>query len=196
MSDELPDTGATEAAAQDTPDTQPASDPQPTTQPDPLDAPITEWSDSILDLPQDAEVDPELIASFGQAAVAMGLNSRQAKELAGWQMSEVKRLVEARDAAQREALLQLWGDKAETNRLDLQKKLERLEREKGFQGFGKAFVESGAANNAVVLNGLYHLLCKFEEDKGLKGAPSAPQDQPETPLEGIRRAFAEARARG
>lgn len=162
-------------------------------QSDPADNPLTEWSDSILDLPKDAGIDPDMVASFGKAAIGMGLNAKQAKALASWQMQAVNDCMAARMEAQKAKLQELWGSNTRPNCLKLQEQIRLLDRQKGFEGIAQALDQSGATNNAVVLNALFKLLGRYSEASGMKSYGSAPSPETETELEGIRRAFAEAR---
>ncbi len=159
------------------------------------DNPLTEWSDSILDLPKDAGIDPDMVASFGKAAIDMGLNAKQAKALASWQMQAVNDCMAARLEEQQARLRELWGSNTKANSLKLQEQIRLLDRQKGFEGIAQALDQSGATNNAVVLNALFRLLERYSEAGGVRSVGSASAPETETELEGIRRAFAEARAR-
>lgn len=183
-------------------DTAPGIDPVPDgeadadAEPDPDDAPITDWSKVSLDLPEGAEVDDGVLASFGQAAVELGLSRKQAGALAKWQLDTI--------AAQREALMEAgvrelnraWGSKGEANQRAVLGLISRIDRLAGDDSFSKALAASGATLFPGVLKGLLAVAGLLSEDSMGGAGAAGMTEHDETALEGLENALKEARRRG
>ena len=145
-----------------------------------------------LGLPEDARFSPELLADFGRQAVELGLNPKQARALAQWEyqtgLSMRQQLLESGT----EQLKKAWGSRYEANRQAALTLVSQLDRELGDESFSKALNACGAAYQAPIVMALAHLAGRLAEDSMGKSQPDAAS-RPETALEGLENALAEAR---
>lgn len=157
-------------------------------QPDPETQPITDWSKVDLGLAKDAPVDEALLASFGEAAVKMGLTPAQAKAAINWQLEAIKEAQEAYADEQFAALKKAWGKKMAACGTKVNELVTRIDGK--VAGFSEAFAKSGAANSALVLQGLLAIATMLEEDGLGAGASGGGSEKQETAEEGILAAYA------
>lgn len=159
---------------------------------DPESQPITKWEDVDLGLPEDAAFSPELLADFGKQAVDLGLTPKQAKALAQWEhqagLAIRQQLLEDGTAQLKKA----WGNRYEANRNAAITLISQLDRELGDESFSRALNASGAACHAPIVMGLAYLASRLAEDSMGKSQPDGAI-KPETALEGLQNALAEAR---
>ena len=165
---------------------------EPEAEKDPELQPITKWEDVDLGLPKDADINQELLAQFGKQAVALGLNPKQARALAQWNyeagLAMRQQLLEDGTAQLKKA----WGNNYEARRNAALTLVSQLDRELGDEAFSKALNMSGAACHAPIVMGLAYLAGRLSEDSMGKCQPDAAS-RPETALEGLQNALAEAR---
>lgn len=178
-----PAASAPQGAASAAPDYDPQADPD--------NQPITDFSK--LDLGIDpAKLDAAVLGAFGKTAVDIGLTPYQARALAQWQVNMIAEAGAAHQQAQEATLRKAWGNAYEANRGRVLGLCSRLDRVPGLEGFSQGLVESGAANDARVVQGLYHIAAMVGEDS-LGSLRPGPASKPETAYEGICEAFARAR---
>lgn len=162
---------------------------------DPDNSPISDWESVDLGLSEEDAVDQDVLASFGKAAVDLGLTPKQAKALARWQLDAI---AEARTALMEtgaEELRKDWGRKSEANQQKVLSLIANIDRKIGNEAFSKALGASGATCHAGVIKGLYAIASMLSEDAMGAGKASAMPDKPETALEGIENAFREMKQR-
>lgn len=151
---------------------------------------LAEWAEDTLSLPEG--VDADLVASFGEAAVGMGLTRTQAQKLADWQLAAVKDAYARQMERGTQELVDAWGSGVQKNCEQVVSFLARMERLTGSDSFSKALRETGAANSPAIIMGLHALSKVIAEDS--IGGIQAETEGPEDALTGIERAFAGARA--
>lgn len=159
---------------------------------DPDTRPITKWEDVNLGLPEDARLSPELLADFGRQAVELGLNPKQARALAQWEYQTGLSIRQQLLESGTEQLKKAWGGRYEANRQAALTLVSQLDRELGDESFSKALNACGAAYQAPIVMALAHLAGRLAEDSMGKSQPDAAS-RPETALEGLENALAEAR---
>lgn len=160
---------------------------------DPDSQPITDWSKVDLGLPEDAQLDPELLKSFGAAAVDMGLTKAQAKAAVEWQLNAIRERREAYYNQQEKEIQKAWGKNVQANNNKIIALAARIDRMKGCENFSKALKESGAAFSADMCKGLLAIANLLDEDGITAGEGTGGGDRAETALEGITAALEEAR---
>ena len=158
----------------------------------PEDAPLTQWEDGMVSLPEDIQPDADMLAGFGRAAVAAGLTRRQAQALVDWQTAFQKERAQAQLDAGMATLRKAWGNKAGPNQKAVLGLVSRIDRALGDESFSRALGESGAARHAGVVLGLHKIASLMAEDS-LGSAAGAAEEHDETPLEGLENALREAR---
>lgn len=159
------------------------------------DIPISDWSQVDLGLPDDAEVDANVLDSFGEEAIRLGLTPNQAKALAKWQLDAI---AETRSRLMEEGLADLrsaWGRKAAANQRSVMTLIANVDRQMGNDSFSKALDASGATMRAAVCKGLLAIANMLSEDSMGQGGGAGFSQEPETALQGIENAFKEMRAR-
>lgn len=162
--------------------------------PDPEKQPITDWSKVNLDIPKDSQIDPDVLAAFGELAQKEGLTPVQAKAAVHFQLDAIRKAQAAYLAEQEKILKDAWGADIKRNSEQVMSLVTRISRIKGLEDFPKAFDMSGAANNATVLKGLHAIAALLEEDgTGTPSGAAGGGSREETALEGIQAVFAEAR---
>lgn len=163
-------------------------------QADPLDAAIADWSKVKLEgLPDNAPLD--VIASFGkEVAQELGMSQRQAEAAIRWELKKhdefQKQFFETNNAE----LDRLWGQNRQLNLSRVNKLVASVCSQKGLEGFEDALYQTGAANSAVILNGLLAIANLVGEDKTGAGGASGASVQPQTAYEGIMEAYKQARS--
>ncbi|WP_297229550.1 hypothetical protein [uncultured Desulfovibrio sp.] len=182
------------------PDSRPGKDdglPLPPDSPDvPDDIPLTQWDEDAVRLPDGIPPDADMLAGFGEAAVAAGLTRRQAQALVDWQTAFQRERARAQLDAGMATLRKAWGNKAEANQQAVLGLVSRIDRALGDESFSRALGESGAARHAGVVLGLYRIAALMAEDS-LGSAAGAAAEHDETALEGLQNALHELRqARG
>lgn len=182
------------------PDSRPGKDdglPLPPDSPDvPDDIPLTQWDEDAVRLPDGIPPDADMLAGFGEAAVAAGLTRRQAQALVDWQTAFQQERARAQLDAGMATLRKAWGNKAEANQQAVLGLVSRIDRALGDESFSRALGESGAARHAGVVLGLYRIAALMAEDS-LGSAAGAAAEHDETALEGLQNALHELRqARG
>lgn len=182
------------------PDNRPGKDdglPLPPDSPDvPDDIPLTQWDEDAVRLPDGIPPDADMLAGFGEAAVAAGLTRRQAQALVDWQTAFQQERARAQLDAGMATLRKAWGNKAEANQQAVLGLVSRIDRALGDESFSRALGESGAARHAGVVLGLYRIAALMAEDS-LGSAAGAAAEHDETALEGLQNALHELRqARG
>lgn len=182
------------------PDSRPGKDdglPLPPDSPDvPDDIPLTQWDEDAVRLPDGIPPDADMLAGFGEAAVAAGLTRRQAQALVDWQTAFQRERARAQLDAGMATLRKAWGNKAEANQQAVLGLVSRIDRALGDESFSRALGESGAARHAGVVMGLYRIAALMAEDS-LGSAAGAAAEHDETALEGLQNALHELRqARG
>ena len=159
------------------------------------DTPITDWSAVDLGLPEDAAIDENVLAAFGEKSVELGLTPKQAKALASWQLELARETREAQLEAGVAELRKAWGRKADANQKAVVALLSRVDRQLGSDEFSRAIGASGAANSPAVCKGLLAIAQMLSEDAMGRGGSGDMPVKPETALEGIENAFREMRAK-
>lgn len=159
------------------------------------DTPITDWSAVDLGLPEDAAIDENVLAAFGEKSVELGLTPKQAKALASWQLELARETYEAQLEAGVAELRKAWGKKANANQKAVVALLSRVDRQLGSDEFSRAIGASGAANSPAVCKGLLAIAQMLSEDAMGRGGSGDMPVKPETALEGIENAFREMRAK-
>ncbi len=159
------------------------------------DTPITDWSAVDLGLPEDAAIDENVLAAFGEKSVELGLTPKQAKALASWQLELARETYEAQLEAGVAELRKAWGRKADANQKAVVALLSRVDRQLGSDEFSRAIGASGAANSPAVCKGLLAIAQMLSEDAMGRGGSGDMPVKPETALEGIENAFREMRAK-
>lgn len=159
------------------------------------DTPITDWSKVDLGLPEDAAIDENVLAAFGEKSVELGLTPKQAKALASWQLELARETYEAQLEAGVAELRKAWGKKADANQKAVVALLSRVDRQLGSDEFSRAIGASGAANSPAVCKGLLAIAQMLSEDAMGRGGSGDMPVKPETALEGIENAFREMRAK-
>ncbi len=159
------------------------------------DTPITDWSAVDLGLPEDAAIDENVLAAFGEKSVELGLTPKQAKALASWQLELARETYEAQLEAGVAELRKAWGKKADANQKAVVALLSRVDRQLGSDEFSRAIGASGAANSPAVCKGLLAIAQMLSEDAMGRGGSGDMPVKPETALEGIENAFREMRAK-
>ncbi len=159
------------------------------------DTPITDWSAVDLGLPEDAAIDENVLAAFGEKSVELGLTPKQAKALASWQLELARETREAQLEAGVAELRKAWGKKADANQKAVVALLSRIDRQLGNDEFSRAIGASGAANSPAVCKGLLAIAQMLSEDTMGRGGSGDMPIKPETALEGIENAFREMRAK-
>lgn len=184
----------TERMPEDAPSTPsaPSAPPEQETPPDPDSLPLSGWKDGMVSLPEGIEADADMLAGFGEAAVAAGLTRRQAQALVDWQGRFQLAQAQARMDAGMDTLRKAWGHKAETNQKKVLGLVSRIDRALGDESFSRALGESGATLHAGVVLGL-HKLAELMAEDSLGSAAGAAAEHDETPLEGLENALREAR---
>ena len=182
------------------PDSRPGKDdglPLPPDSPDvPDDIPLTQWDEDAVRLPDGIPPDADMLAGFGEAAVAAGLTRRQAQALVDWQTAFQQERARAQLDAGMATLRKAWGNKAEANQQAVLGLVSRIDRALGDESFSRALGESGAARHAGVVLGLHRIAALMAEDS-LGSAAGAAAEHDETALEGLQNALHELRqARG
>ena len=160
---------------------------------EPDNAPITKWEDVSLDLPEVAEVDRDILDSFGKTAVALGLTPNQARALANWQLEAVAGKREALMEAGIKELSREWGSRAGANQRAVLSLISRIDRDLGDESFSTALGRSGATCHAGVVRGLLAVARLLSEDSMGKAGAGARAEHDETALEGLNNALREAR---
>lgn len=162
---------------------------------DPDDSPISDWSRVDLGLGRDAQVDPDLVESFGRKAVELGLTPKQARALAGWQLEAGRLALEGLLDSGVKELARDWGAKAGANQQAVGRLITRIDRKLGDDSFSKALGRSGATCHAAVCKGLLAVAEMLSEDS-IGGGAGAPMPQAEeSALEGLEAAFRQARGK-
>ena len=159
------------------------------------DTPITDWSAVDLGLPEDAAIDENVLAAFGEKSVELGLTPKQAKALASWQLELARETYEAQLEAGVAELRKAWGKKANANQKAVVALLSRVDRQLGSDEFSRAIGASGAAKSPAVCKGLLAIAQMLSEDAMGRGGSGDMPVKPETALEGIENAFREMRAK-
>lgn len=159
---------------------------------DPDTQPITKWEDVDLGLPEDAQFSPELLADFGKQAIELGLSPKQARALAQWEYQAGLSMRQQLMESGMEQLKKAWGGRYEANRKAALSLVSQLDRELGDESFSRALNACGAAYQAPIVMALAHLAGRLAEDTMGKSQPDAAS-KPETALEGLENALAEAR---
>lgn len=159
------------------------------------DQPIRDWSAVDLGLPEDAAIDENVLAAFGEKSVELGLTPKQAKALASWQLELARETYEAQLEAGVAELRKAWGRKANANQKAVVALLSRVDRQLGSDEFSRAIGASGAANSPAVCKGLLAIAQMLSEDAMGRGGSGDMPVKPETALEGIENAFREMRAK-
>ncbi len=159
------------------------------------DQPIRDWSAVDLGLPEDAAIDENVLAAFGEKSVELGLTPKQAKALASWQLELARETHEAQIEAGVAELRKAWGKKANANQKAVVALLSRVDRQLGSDEFSRAIGASGAANSPAVCKGLLAIAQMLSEDAMGRGGSGDMPVKPETALEGIENAFREMRAK-
>ncbi len=159
------------------------------------DQPIRDWSAVDLGLPEDAAIDENVLAAFGEKSVELGLTPKQAKALASWQLELARETYEAQLEAGVAELRKAWGKKANANQKAVVALLSRVDRQLGSDEFSRAIGASGAANSPAVCKGLLAIAQMLSEDAMGRGGSGDMPVKPETALEGIENAFREMRAK-
>lgn len=159
------------------------------------DTPITDWSAVDLGLPEDAAIDENVLAAFGEKSVELGLTPKQAKALANWQLELARETREAQLEAGVAELRKAWGKKADANQKAVVALLSRIDRQLGNDEFSRAIGASGAANSPAVCKGLLAIAQMLSEDTMGRGGSGDMPIKPETALEGIENAFREMKSR-
>lgn len=171
----------------------PLENEQPT---DPDSLPLSKWDEDAVRLPDGIPPDADMLAGFGEAAVAAGLTRRQAQALVDWQTAFQQERARAQLDAGMDTLRKAWGNKAEANQKAVLGLVSRIDRALGDESFSRALGESGAARHAGVVLGLYRIAALMAEDS-LGSAAGAAAEHDETALEGLQNALHELRqARG
>lgn len=153
---------------------------------DPLDLPITDFSK--VDLQLGKEANNPLLAAFGEQVVKMGLSTRQARELAHWQMSAQEHYLKQQAMQGASNLKAEWGANAERNRMATMELITTADRVTN-GAFSKALDECGATCNESVIKGLHYISTLIAEDKlGSKGGQQSIVRE-ETPLEALQGLF-------
>ena len=165
---------------------------EPQTEPDA--APLTEWAADTVTMPEGVEVDAEMLAGFGSAAVAAGLSKKQAQALVDWQTKYIQTQAQARLDAGVQALQKAWGARAEANQKAVLGLVTRIDRLMGDDSFSRALGESGATLHPGVVQGLHKIAQLMSEDSIGNGA-GAPAEHDETALEGLENALRESKGR-
>lgn len=160
---------------------------------DPDGAPLTSWEGFDIGLP-DNVLDPAALASFGKAAVDMGLTPKQARALAQWQTGQIARARERLLEAGHKELERAWGEDCQRNREAVLGLVARIDRMTGDDAFSRALGESGAACFPGVARGLYAVASLLAEDSTGAAAGAASSAREESPLDGLTNALREARA--
>ena len=158
----------------------------------PEDAPLTQWEDGMVSLPEDIQPDADMLAGFGRAAVAAGLTRRQAQALVDWQTAFQRDQAQARLDAGAATLRQAWGIRADANQKAVLGLVSRIDRALGDERFSRALNESGAARHADVVLGLHAVAALLSEDS-LGSAAAVATHHDETALEGLQNALHELR---
>lgn len=159
------------------------------------DTPITDWSAVDLGLPEDAAIDENVLAAFGEKSVELGLTPKQAKALASWQLELARETREAQLEAGVAELRKAWGKKADANQKAVVALLSRVDRQLGNDEFSRAIGASGAANSPAVCKGLLAIAQMLSEDTMGRGGSGDMPIKPETALEGIENAFREMKSK-
>lgn len=159
------------------------------------DTPITDWSAVDLGLPEDAAIDENVLAAFGEKSVELGLTPKQAKALASWQLELARETYEAQLEAGVAELRKAWGKKANANQKAVVALLSRVDRQLGNDEFSRAIGASGAANSPAVCKGLLAIAQMLSEDTMGRGGSGDMPIKPETALEGIENAFREMKSK-
>lgn len=159
------------------------------------DTPITDWSAVDLGLPEDAAIDENVLAAFGEKSVELGLTPKQAKALASWQLELARETREAQLEAGVAELRKAWGKKADANQKAVVALLSRIDRQLGNDEFSRAIGASGAANSPAVCKGLLAIAQMLSEDTMGRGGSGDMPIKPETALEGIENAFREMKSK-
>ncbi len=159
------------------------------------DTPITDWSAVDLGLPEDAAIDENVLAAFGEKSVELGLTPKQAKALASWQLELARETYEAQLEAGVAELRKAWGKKADANQKAVVALLSRVDRQLGSDEFSRAIGASGAANSPAVCKGLLAIAQMLSEDTMGRGGSGDMPIKPETALEGIENAFREMKSK-
>ena len=159
------------------------------------DQPIRDWSAVDLGLPEDAAIDENVLAAFGEKSVELGLTPKQAKALASWQLELARETREAQLEAGVAELRKAWGKKADANQKAVVALLSRIDRQLGNDEFSRAIGASGAANSPAVCKGLLAIAQMLSEDTMGRGGSGDMPIKPETALEGIENAFREMKSK-
>lgn len=163
---------------------------------DPDDTPISDWSKVDLGLGDDARISPELLASFGkEVAQELGLTPKQSKAIVNFQLNAIANQITEMQKSGEAALKEVWGASVQGKINQVVKFVDKLEKDANLPGLKDAINNSGAGLNPVIVRALHYLAGQLGEDSLNGGSGAANDDRPETALEGIQRAFREARSR-
>lgn len=193
----MPETATKEPAWQDTTPNRELSGEPESGEPgkiDPDNTPISDWSKVSLRLPKDANINEDVLADFGRAAVEMGLTPKQARALTSWQLDAIAEQRERLMEAGVRELSESWGRKAAANQQAVLGLISRIDRLTGDDSFSRALGESGATCFPGVVRGLLAVANLLSEDSMGRGG-AAPDEEEETALSGLESAWNEARRR-
>ena len=161
---------------------------------DPDAAPLTAWHSDTVTTPDGIDVDADLLAGFGETAVAAGLSKKQAQALVDWQTKYIQTQAQAQLDAGVETLKKAWGAKAEGNQQAVLSLISRIDRLTGDDSFSRALGESGATRHPGVVIGLHRISQMLSEDS-IGNATGAASQREETAFEGLQNAFNESTRR-
>lgn len=160
---------------------------------DPHNMPVTDWAKVQLNF-DGWEPDAGALESFGGQAVALGLTPKQCQALCDWQIDQIAK---ARSDLTDRSVAELskeWGANAGANQQKCISLISRIDSAAGNNDFSKAINESGAACHAGFVRGLLKLAESLAEDTVSGQGNGAGGKAAETALEGLKEAFARARA--
>lgn len=160
-------------------------------QPDIDNTPLSDWS-SFKDYGVDAALlNQSMLDSFGKGpATQTGLTPNQARALLQWHTDYLATQQREAHARGMEDLKKTWGANADANCKKINEFCSNID--KTLPGFSEAITVSGAGLNPTVVKGLFIIAQRLGEDSAGMLQPTG--NKPETPMEGIRNAFARARA--
>lgn len=156
--------------------------------------PIADWSKVDLGLGDKADINPDLLQSFGKdVAVKLGLTPAQAKGAVEWQLNAIAAQRKQYQEAQTAELKKAWGADFQVNGQKVLNLVENIDRKQGNDSFSKALASIGALDSAQAITGLLTIAKLLEEDSLGNSKPDNLGNATETAEQGIEELYRQAR---
>lgn len=161
---------------------------------DPEQLPISDWSKVDLGLDESTPVDAELLASFGEEAIKLGLTPTQARGAVQWQIAAMKAAYGRHQEAQYNELKKAWGNQFQANKERVINMITTIDRKVGDEAFSRALAACGALDNAQAVQGMLVLAGMIAEDSTGSGTQKDTGPSTETAEQGIEAMYKAVRA--